>query len=122
MIEYEVYLDEHDTKESVQASAKTDLFMVLDKAPNEAKGVLQALHDGRVDGTVWQEGNCGCLIGTIGTLQCREYDDIPNIDHTNYDDIQDWFEEIHGGDTPADNEYSAKVAEWIEEWLQAKTQ
>ncbi|MEO8082554.1 MAG: pentapeptide repeat-containing protein, partial [Ardenticatenales bacterium] len=99
---------------------KTDLFEVLNAAPLEAAGVLEALRAGRVNGSVYNDGECGCLIGTIAILQgCGSYD-VPGLRPDSSRPAEVWFLAIRRGDTPENNQVAAISAGWIEEWIAAR--
>jgi Pentapeptide repeats (8 copies) len=85
------------------ASAKEDLYDVLSYAPNEVPGLLSALLEGRVDGSTY-EGECACLVGTLGNVNPALRSLIP----------RDVFRPGH---TPANNAFSKYAAEWVEEWM-----
>jgi Pentapeptide repeats (8 copies) len=96
---------------------KTDLFDVLLRAPNEAAGVRAALVAGRVDGSVY-EGECACLVGTIGKVRGVAFDELGNgIKPDSARPAEQWFMSINRGDTPENSQVVAITVEWIDEFL-----
>lgn len=90
--------------------------MTLTQNKAEVPALLDALKNGRVDGSQY-EGECACLVGTIANAK--------NVDHTELhynssDPSEQWFLMISKGDKPTDDTgggfASRKVVEWIEEW------
>lgn len=95
---------------------KSDLWTVLSAAPAEVRELRQALIEGRVDGSCY-EGECACLVGTIANIRHTTYRDMPGIIPDSNRPIERFFLGISKGDTPATNQCSALVVEWIDEWL-----
>ena len=96
---------------------KADLFDVLLRAPNEVAGVRAALIDGRVDGSVYQ-GECACLVGTIGNLRGVSYDALgAGIAPDSGRPAEQWFMSISKGDTPETSGVVAITVEWLDEFL-----
>lgn len=96
--------------------AKNDLFFVLSRAIPEIPALRQALVDGKIEGNIYS-GDCACLKGTIANIRgcsVTELDGIPLS--VNYP-IEQWFLQIEEGDTPEDNECSALVVQWIDEFV-----
>jgi uncharacterized protein YjbI with pentapeptide repeats len=96
---------------------KADFYAVLEKAPTEALGLLDALESGRINGSVY-EGECACLVGTIANLRHEKYDKLsidlqPSADRA----AEKWFMAIGRGDTPANNPVSQVTVEWLQAWL-----
>lgn len=114
--------------------AKRNIYAIYDKNPKEVIGVLKAIDEGRIDGTLYT-GKCACLIGTIGQLrglaEKRTYDwDVePSILNTFNKEIwsidfmspaEQFFIKILEGDTPSTSEYSKFARKWTIEWLEQK--
>jgi uncharacterized protein YjbI with pentapeptide repeats len=96
----------------------TDLFEILNSAPEEVAGLLKVLRGGKIDGSAY-EGECACLVGTIANLQSCYYEDLPNIQVNSIRPAERWFLAISPGDTP-ENSPIAKITEgWIEGWQAA---
>jgi hypothetical protein len=96
---------------------KADVFDVLLRAPNEAQGVRDALIAGRVDGSVY-EGECACLVGTIGKVRGVAYSDLghglkPDAGRP----AEQWFMAIKRGDTPGSSSVVKITVEWVDEFL-----
>src|SRR3990167_6442464 len=79
---------------------RDDVWAVLDRAPREAKGVLMALREGRVDGSSYS-GTCACLIGTIANLRHCDYE-VLTPDESR--PAERFFLAIRPGDTPENSE------------------
>jgi hypothetical protein len=94
--------------------AKEDLFKVLDCATAEVPGLLLALRNGRVDGSVY-EGKCACLVGTLANVRGCNYRSIPGLVPDSSRPAERWFYGICKG-MPAEHPRVAKTIEWIEEW------
>jgi hypothetical protein len=96
---------------------KADLFDVLLRAPNEAQGVRDALIAGRVDGSVY-EGECACLVGTIGKVRGVSYDALGSgLKPDAGRDAERWFMAIKRGDTPKNSSVVKITVEWVDEFL-----
>ena len=94
---------------------KKDFYAILKNAKNEVPGLLLALQEGRIDGSVY-EGDCACLVGTIANLQGCNYERIPGIVPSIDRPAERWFLAIQEGDTPDTNPISAITEEWIKEF------
>jgi hypothetical protein len=95
---------------------RDDVWAVLSSAPAEASAVLDALRAGRVDGSTYQ-GACACLVGTIANARHCAYDAIPALIPNSNRPAEQWFMQIHKGDTPETNPAASRAAEWVEQWL-----
>jgi len=89
---------------------RADLFDVLDSAPDEVPGLLQAVRDGRIDGSTYS-GECCCLVGTL------EKSGRTAIPHDSSRPAEQWFLAINKGDIPATNPSAAQAEAWIQEWI-----
>jgi hypothetical protein len=96
--------------------AQEDLFAIYDLVPKEVPAVLQALREGRVDGSTYQ-GDCACLVGTIANVKGVRYDELPSIRPNCSRPAERLFLGISRGDIPATNPIVKVVEEWTEEWL-----
>jgi hypothetical protein len=94
---------------------RTDLWDILLKNKHEARGVLVALRDGRVDGSTYQ-GDCACLVGTIAKVRGRDVH-LPEFEKDSSRPAEVWFMSIKKGDTPETNQISAITVDWVEEFL-----
>jgi uncharacterized protein YjbI with pentapeptide repeats len=98
---------------------KYDLWEILSVAQDEIEGLVQALKEGKVDGSAYT-GECACLIGTIANIRGVAYDQMPHIRQNKYRPAERWFLGIRKGDTPETNQISAITLEWIEEFLESE--
>ena len=90
--------------------------MILDAAPIEVPGLLEALRQGKIEGTAY-EGDCVCLVGTIASLRSVPYDAMPLIPSDPSRPAERWLLAVNAGDTPK-NIPIAKITEgWILEWI-----
>jgi hypothetical protein len=96
-------------------SIEADIAKILAENPTEATGLLEALQQGRIDGTVY-EGECACLVGTIAKLKAIDYRQLP------YDSsrpAEAWFFAIKKGQTPASSQIAAITEQWLIKWMAA---
>lgn len=85
-----------------------DMLFVFEYLKGELPGLRKALVEGKIDGTQY-EGDCACLIGTLGKLDgglknvCSM---IPYYEMGLHNPGEQWFFQIKEGDTPETNEFS----------------
>jgi hypothetical protein len=96
---------------------RDDLWAVLSSAPSEAPAVLAALREGKVDGSSYS-GECACLVGTIANARACEYGAVPGLKPDARRPAEQWFMQIHPGDTPETKEAAKLAAEWVSEWIE----
>jgi uncharacterized protein YjbI with pentapeptide repeats len=94
-------------------SVRADFYDVLAWAPTEVPALIDAIKNGRVDGSTYQ-GACACLVGTIANVRGVSYD---TLEHDSGRPIEVFFGSIRKGDTPDTNQFSAIATEWAEAWL-----
>ncbi len=95
---------------------QTDFYDVLSAAPAEVPGLLSAVREGRIDGSVYQ-GECACLVGTIAKVRGVGYHAMPGIVPNGARLAETFFLSLRKGDTPATHGVAAVVETWIEEWM-----
>jgi hypothetical protein len=95
---------------------KADLWMILTYARNEAKGLLQALRDGKIDGSTY-EGACACLVGTIANVRHCDINSIPGLAPNANRPAERWFLALKPGMTPETNDIAKITEGWIDEWI-----
>jgi hypothetical protein len=95
---------------------RRDIREILDAAPAEVGGLLQALWSGKVDGSTY-EGECACLVGTIANVRGSRYDAIPGITPDTQRPAERWFMNIRKGDTPVTNPAAAYACAVVAEWM-----
>jgi hypothetical protein len=96
---------------------------VLAFAPLEVPALIAALEAGRVNGSCYTDGECGCLIGTLAIAGGADpsNDDACSVVHGLEGNAgrpaEVFFAAILKGDTP-ENSQPAKLAhDWAVEWL-----
>ena len=86
-----------------------DILFILGSLKDEVPYLRQALIEGRVDGTQY-EGNCACLIGSLGKADggtdkvCAT---IPFYERGTHNPGEAFFYNIRKGDTPENNSFAA---------------
>ncbi len=95
---------------------RDDLWAVLSAAPAEVAGLLAALKEGRVDGSVYC-GDCACLVGTLAKVRGCAYDAIAGLTPDSRRPAERWFLNIHPGNTPETSDVVQLTEEWVETWL-----
>lgn len=97
-------------------SFKADMWMTLAQNRSEVPALIDALKDGRVDGSQYT-GECACLVGTIANSKAVDYD---LLDHNSNNPAERWFMMIRKGDKPGDDTgggfAAQKALEWAEEF------
>jgi hypothetical protein len=97
-------------------SIRDDIRKVLDAAPVEVPGLLEALWAGKVDGTTYS-GECACLVGTIAKVRGVSYDSLGiDLRPDSSRPAERWFLKIRKGDTPVTNPSAAFAAAVIAQW------
>ena len=93
-----------------------DMLFIFEHLKSELPGLRKALVEGRIDGTKYQ-GDCACLIGTLGKLDggitkvCKA---IPFYEMGLQNYSEQWFWQIRRGDTPKDNQFAAHAVKLID--------
>jgi hypothetical protein len=101
---------------NILAPYRDDIRKVLDTAPAEVGGLLQALWDGKVDGSTYT-GECACLVGTIAKVRGVNYDTLGDgLRPDSSRPAEQWFLGIREGDTPVTSPAAAFAAAVIAEW------
>ena len=97
-------------------SFKADLWMTLTQNRAEVPGLIHAMREGRIDGSVYS-GECACLVGTIANVRGV---DPYGLDHGPSRPAERWFMMIRKGDKPGDDTgggFALKTAlDWTLEW------
>ena len=117
----DAYLSGADLRDANLEPIKEDIWSILEYAKNEVDGLVDALKNGRVDGSVY-EGECACLVGTIANLRSCDYRCLVDIEADSSRLAERWFMNIREGHTPENNEFAKLAVEWIEEWKVAQPQ
>ncbi|WCP14520.1 hypothetical protein sphantq_02966 [Sphingobium sp. AntQ-1] len=105
-----------DLRDAVLRSFKADMWMTLAQNIAEIPALIQALNDGRVDGSQYA-GDCACLVGTIANAKQVHYG---SLEHNSRNPAEQWFLMIREGDKPGDDTgggfAAGKALEWAEEF------
>jgi hypothetical protein len=78
----------------------------------EIPSLIEKLKDGQVDGTQY-EGDCTCLIGSLGNDQAVKK--IPDYSKGLHNPCEQLFWQIKKGDTPESSKFSKLALEICEE-------
>jgi hypothetical protein len=101
---------------AVLRSFKADLWMTLAENRAEIPALLDAIREGRINGSVYT-GECACLKRTIANARGVSVDEFVQ---DSSQPSEQWFLMISEGDKPGDNSgggFASKMAlEWAEEW------
>ncbi|MBV8060816.1 MAG: pentapeptide repeat-containing protein [Alphaproteobacteria bacterium] len=97
---------------------RDDIWAVLSSAPREVPALIQALKDGRVDGSTYQ-GECSCLVGTIAMARGVFYGNLEGLKANSSRPAERFFMGIRRGDTPETSQFSALALKWSQDWLDA---
>jgi hypothetical protein len=100
-------------------SFKADLWMVLTQYRTEVPGLISAIKEGRIDGSVYS-GECACLKGTLANIKGVS---VNTFEQDISQPAEQWFLMIRKGDKPGDDTgggfASSKALEWCLEWCAA---
>src|SRR4051812_38650117 len=96
---------------------RDDIWAVLSAAPAEVSALIDALKNGRVDGSTY-EGACACLVGTLANARQTHYQNLGTVKPNSSRPAECFFMGIHKGDTPETNQFSRLALEWSQEWLE----
>jgi hypothetical protein len=94
-----------------------DMLFVFLHTKVELPYLRQALIDGKVNGTQY-EGDCSCLIGTLGKADGgldKLCEMIPYYQRGLHNHSEQWFWQIREGDTPETSIFSAHALKLIDE-------
>jgi hypothetical protein len=106
------------------SSVRNDIWAVLSYAPLEVPALITALNEGRVNGSAYSDGACGCLVGTLAIAAGADpdNDDACNVVHGLEGDssrpAECFFMSIRKGDTPETNQVSKLARDWAVEWYE----
>jgi hypothetical protein len=101
------------------SDAENDLYAVLAFAPAEVPALITALEQGRINGSCYYDGECGCLVGTLALAAGAKKTNVDcQIVHGLQGDserpIERLFLAIKKGDTPETNPVAKIVHGWSE--------
>jgi len=89
---------------------------VLCAAPHEVLALRTALIEGRVNGLSYNDGECGCLVGTLAIARNTGEYGIADLVPDSSRPAERFFLAISTGDTPVTSEFSRLAVEWIDLW------
>jgi hypothetical protein len=87
--------------------------------PAESTGLYKAVLDGKIDGSCY-EGECCCFVGTVAKNMGVYYESINGLTPDSDSPTERFFMAIDKGDTPENNQVSAAVKDWLEEFMTAR--
>ena len=99
-----------------------DMLFIFQHLKKELPFLREKLVKGEVDGTQY-DGECACLIGSLGNADdgvenvCKT---IPYYDKGLHNFGEQWFWQIHKGDTPKNNEFAKHALLLIDSILKPK--
>ncbi len=93
---------------------KKDFISVIELLKPEIPEFYKYLIEGKIDGSTYI-GNCCCLQGTMANIKNINYEELPTKPDSSRP-IERFFLGLRKGDTPENNQVSAIVKEWIEEF------
>jgi len=102
---------------------KNDFFAVLSYAPAEVPALIAALDAGRVNGSCYTDGECGCLIGTLSIASGNKPSDemacaaVHGLSGNSSRPAECFFLPIGKGSTPENNQHAKLARDWAAEWL-----
>ena len=102
---------------------RDDLFAVLSHAPGEVTALISALEAGRVNGSTYSDGECGCLVGTLAIAAGADPKNknrcelVRGLQGNSSRPIERFFLGIKRGDTPKNNQFARLAHGWACEWL-----
>ena len=120
-------LSDSNLSDSNLRPIKDDMWAMLCYSPAEVPTLIAALKAGRVNGSVYSDGECGCLVGTLSIASGTDPHDksacerVDGLKGNNNRPTDRFFMGIRRGDTPETNQVSALAVEWCEEWLSRMT-
>ena len=102
--------------------ASRDMLFIFQSLKSELPAFRKKLIAGEIDGTQY-EGECACLIGTMGKLDGgiqKVCEVIPYYDEGTHNPAEGWFLNIRKGDTPKNNEFAKHAMKLIDIVLKQK--
>lgn len=100
-----------------------DMLFVFEHLKNELPYLREKLIKGQVDGTQY-EGECACLIGSLGRgqMDCinKVASAIPYYEIGLHNPGEQWFWNIHKGDTPENSFFAKHVLKLIDSIMDVK--
>jgi len=116
-------LTDADLTDADLTPIENDLYAVFAWTPAEVPALIAALEQGRVNGSCYSDGACGCLIGTLAMAAGADPKSRPDCEvvHGLKGDsgrpIESLFLAIQKGDTPETNPVAKLVHGWATGWL-----
>lgn len=95
-----------------EQETREDLYRWLDLFPDRVPALLDAVRQGRLDGSTYH-GKCRCV---IGYLSSRPLSDAWEFGSDRPDSIEEFVQGIIPGDTPSNSPVMAHLERWILEW------
>jgi hypothetical protein len=105
-----------DLRGAVLTPIRDDIWAVLSSLPAEVPALIEALKNGRVDGSTYT-GECSCLVGTLAAARGADVENLGSLKINASRPAERFFLGIRKGDTPETNQFSKLALEWSEQWL-----
>ncbi len=102
---------------------RNDFFAVLSFAPAEVPALIAALNEGRVNGSCYSDGECGCLIGTLAIASGTDPHDkdgcevVHGLNGNSERPAERFFMAIKRGHTPENSQFAKLARDWAQEWF-----
>ena len=117
------YLARANLADAYLTPIRDDLFAVLSYVPGEVTALISALEAGRVNGSTYSDGECGCLVGTLAIAAGADPKNknrcelVRGLQGNSSRPIERFFLGIKRGDTPKNNQFARLAHGWACEWL-----
>jgi hypothetical protein len=95
----------------------------LSAAPGEVKQLISALENGKVNGSVYSDGECGCLVGTLAMAagaprNCNSAcSRVRGLEGDGRRPAERFFYCIKPGHRPSNSFHARQARDWAREWL-----
>ena len=113
---------------------RADYWSILDQVPAEVPALREAIVAGKINGSVYSDGECGCLNGTIAINLGCDVGELPEkagITASASRPAEQWFIVIEKGDQPLPLDTKEWPSEsvfrisyalaWLDEWTENRT-
>lgn len=101
---------------------RDDFFAVLSFATAEVPALIAALDAGRVNGSCYTDGECGCLVGTLAIAagadpkDAESCDAVHGLEGSPSRPAELFFAAIRKGDTPETSQHAKIARDWAQQF------